>query len=513
MVTNARILARNSVLNLVGVGMPLVVAVIAIPPLVRGLGPDRFGILTLVWAAIGYFSLFELGLSRALTQAVAERLGNGNRDELPTLTWSALLLLFILGTIGACVTAAATPLLVSRVLNVPEALRGEARTAFYVLAISLPIVVTSVGLRGIMEAHQHFGAVTALRMPLVAFMFLGPLLVLPFSRSLVPSVIMLAAGRAISGLAHLVICLRRYGFMRQGVTFRSGPLKPLLRFGGWTTVSNIVSPMMVYLDRFLIGAVLPMAAVAHYVTPYEIVTKLLVIPGAIVGAMFPAFAATYASDSDRMARLYERSLRAILIVMFPIVLITVALAREGLSAWIGSVLPQESAVVLQWLAVGVFINALGQPPYAALQGAARPDLVAKLHMLELPVYAAGIWLLVVSLGIEGVAIAWTLRVALDAVALLFVARRTLGVVAAPKLGGVWTILLMIAVLGAMAAIDSTAARVALLVLVLFVFARIAWQTLLVESERDLLRRIWTHPEAAATAERADLAEARAVPPT
>jgi O-antigen/teichoic acid export membrane protein len=501
------------VLNLVGVGMPLLVAVIAIPPLVRGLGTERFGILTLIWAAIGYFSLFELGLSRALTQAVAERLGNGHQEELPSLTWSALLLLFGLGIVGAIVTAAITPLLISRVLNVPPSLSAEAETAFYVLAISLPIVVTSVGLRGIMEAHQHFGAVTALRLPLIAFMFLGPLAVLPFSRSLVPAVIMLALGRVIGGVAHLVICIRRYAFMRQGITIRGAQLKPLLRFGGWTTVSNIVSPMMVYLDRFLIGALLPIAAVAHYVTPYEIVTKLLVIPGAIVGAMFPAFAATYASDSDRMARLYERSLRAIVIVMFPIALFTVALAREGLSAWVGSVLPHESAVVLQWLAVGVFINAMGQPPYGALQGAARPDLVAKLHLFELPFYAVAIWLFVQSLGIEGVAIAWTLRVALDSVALLVVARRTLRVTAVPKLGGVWSIVLMVATLAGVAVIESAIARVTALVIVVAVFVRVAWVMLLVESERDLVRRMWRRAEATGAAEPAQLSEVSAVPPT
>ena len=45
------------------------------------------------------------------------------------------------------------------------------------------------------------------------------------------------------------------------------------------TVSNVVGPIMVYLDRFLIGALLPMAAVTQYVTPYEVVTKLTVIPG------------------------------------------------------------------------------------------------------------------------------------------------------------------------------------------------------------------------------------------
>ena len=70
-------LARNSALNLLGLCSPLLVAIVAIPILIRGLGTDRFGVLTLVWVVIGYSSLFDLGLSRALTKIVAEKLGAG----------------------------------------------------------------------------------------------------------------------------------------------------------------------------------------------------------------------------------------------------------------------------------------------------------------------------------------------------------------------------------------------------------------------------------------------------
>ena len=43
----------------------MMVALATIPALVRRLGTDRFGILTIGWAVLGYFSLFDLGLGRA----------------------------------------------------------------------------------------------------------------------------------------------------------------------------------------------------------------------------------------------------------------------------------------------------------------------------------------------------------------------------------------------------------------------------------------------------------------
>ncbi|MEO6877016.1 MAG: flippase, partial [Gemmatimonadaceae bacterium] len=95
--TSGRSLARNSVLNLVGQIGPLIVAVFSVPILVRGLGVDRFGILTLAWAAIGYFSLFDLGLGRALTQGASAAIGAGRSEDLPILTITALSAMVLLG--------------------------------------------------------------------------------------------------------------------------------------------------------------------------------------------------------------------------------------------------------------------------------------------------------------------------------------------------------------------------------------------------------------------------------
>src|SRR5712691_7432424 len=89
-----RTLARNMVFNLLGQGSPLLAALFAIPFLVEGLGTDRFGILTLAWMVIGYFSLFDLGLGRAVTKFAAELLGSRNSAGFNRLVWTAWYLMF-----------------------------------------------------------------------------------------------------------------------------------------------------------------------------------------------------------------------------------------------------------------------------------------------------------------------------------------------------------------------------------------------------------------------------------
>ena len=482
--SSGRLLARNSALNLAGQLLPAVLAIVAIPMLVRGLGESRFGVLTLAWAMIGYFGVFELGLGRALTQAVAQRLGNGRRDELAVISWTAIILLFVFGMVGGILLAVVTPLVVTRVLNVPADLSAETIHSFWILGAALPIVLVTVGLRGLMEAHQHFGLATALRMPLVVFTILGPVAVLPFSRSVAAACLVLAAGRLIGAVTHLWACLRRYPFLRQRIRFHGELTASLMRFGGWTTVSNVVSPLMVFMDRFVIGALLTVAAVTHYVTPYEVVVKLLIIPVSLITVMLPSFAATLASDPARMAQLYDKSARGILLATFPAVLLAVVFANEGLLLWLGPAWPSESVAVVQWLAIGVFATALAQPPLVALQGAGRPDLVAKLHVAELPFYVAALIGLTRAFGVRGVAIAWTLRAVIDCAALLWIARRTLGLPAFPRLGGGWPALLSLVALGAGALPGTTGARVAYAATVLGMFAPLGWFAMLTASERQ-----------------------------
>jgi O-antigen/teichoic acid export membrane protein len=331
--------------------------------------------------------------------------------------------MLLLGLAGALAVVLLSPWLVHRALHVPVALQPETLRSFYLLGLSIPAVISTAGLRGLLEAHQRFKIINALRVPMGIYSFASPLLVLPFSRNLFPVVGVLAAGRVAGWAVHLIACFRVVPELRQGIAWHGAAAGPLLRFGGWMTVSNIVGPLMVTLDRFLIGALVSMAAVAYYATPYELVTKFWLIPGSLVGVMFPAFSTSFVHDRKRTAMLYGRCVKYVFLILFPAILLIVGLARSGLTLWLGADFAQHSFRVLQWLAVGVFINSLAQIPFALVQGVGRPDLTAKLHLIELPAYLLILWWLIGARGVEGAAMAWTARVGVDAIVLFGMTQR------------------------------------------------------------------------------------------
>ncbi|HTQ60905.1 MAG TPA: flippase [Candidatus Solibacter sp.] len=483
--TGGRLLARNTIWNLVGSGAPMIVAVFCIPILIRGLGTERFGVLTLAWALIGYASLFDLGLGRALTQMVAKKLGAGEDREVPALAWTSLLLMLLLGVVGAVGIGILSPWLVHRALNVPGALQRETLQSFWLLGLSLPFVITTAGLRGLLEAHQRFGLINVLRIPMGVFTFAGPLLVLPFSKSLVPVVATLVAGRIVAWAAHLLLCLGVLPELGRAIAWDHSAAGPLLRFGGWMTVSNLVSALMVMIDRFLIGALVTLTAVAYYATPYEVVTKLWLIPGALVGVMFPAFSTSSAQDRNRTAVLFRRSVKCILLALFPLVLLLIVLARDGLRIWLGAEFATHSVHVVQWLAVGVFINSLALVPSALVQGVGRPDLTAKLQVLELPVYLAALVWLTKAYGIEGAAIAWTGRVTLDALILFIMARRLLPIEVSWRPQTALLTALGLAALALASLPQGLLVKSAFLLVTILGFVLVAWFKVLSPEEREL----------------------------
>ena len=419
---SAKSIARNTALNLAGQIIPLVAALIAIPFVLKGLGTERFGLLNLIWVTISYFSLFDFGLGRALTQIIAEKVALKKDEDIPQFVTSALALLFGTGILAVVASIFLSPLLVSKILAVPQALQTEARHAFNILALSIPFIISASALRGVLEAKQRFGLINLVRIPTGVLIFIGPLGSLLFTRNLIGISAVLAIGQLLSWGGFLVMCLRVLPCISRKPHLQKAVVLPLLKSGGWMTVSNILSPLMVYLDRFFIGSIISLSAVSYYSTPFEVVTRLWIIPGALLRVLFPIFTETFITDRTRSLKIMKWGYISISLATFPIVIIVCLFAREALGLWLGVEFAAQSSLVLQILAIGVFINGLGQIPFAFIQASGRSDVTGKIHMIELPFYALFAWALIMQFGIMGAALAWSIRILIDTTVLLSFSR-------------------------------------------------------------------------------------------
>src|SRR6266516_1604877 len=415
-----RLLARNALYNVLGQGLPLLVGVAAIPVTIRALGEARFGLLGLAWAILGYVGVLDLGLGRATTKFVAEYLAAGDATRLRRVASFAVASQTLMGVLGGAAFALLGPLLAGSALGVPPALRPEARGMLLALALSIPFVVLSASLRAILEAAQRFDLVNLIRAPTSAAVLLVPAAAAAWGARLPAIVLLLLAVRIAACVVTAALIPRAIPSFRWVLERpRWETLRPLLGYGGWVSVSNVVSPLLTYLERFLLASLAGVTAVAYYTAPYEAVTRLLIVPAGLAGALFPALSASgWGGDSHE--RLLGRPLRFLLLALAPLVTLLIVCAGPLIGVWLGPTYAARSTTAFAIFAAGVLVNGLAHIPYAYLLGRVRPDLPAKFHLLELPLYVLGGWLLIRALDVNGAALAWALRVTADA-ALLAIA--------------------------------------------------------------------------------------------
>ena len=419
---------RNSLLNFLGQVLPLGVAAVAVPLIIRDMGLERYGLLSLSWILLGYFTFLDMGLGRATTNAVADLCSSGKRNQIGLVVSFSLLLNLLVGIIGGALGWIITPWIVDTAFAVPAALREEALAMFSVLALSIPLITAAATLRGVLEGFQRFDYSNAVKSPALTLMFLLPLMYKPFHLDLAQVVSLIVVSRFLAVLV-FVWMVWKIDHKAFSIAVRvPGSMKQLLHYAGWLTVSNVFSPVLMYAERLLIAAMVPLGMVGFYTAPYEIISRLPMIPASVGTTLFPSFS-SIPKDAGQavVGRLFVRPTKFILFVVTPLAAVFIFFPTEILTLWLGKEFALKSHDVLVFLSAGFFLNCLAHVPLAALLGLGRPDLKAKIDIAEAAVFVGISYLLISVLGIIGAAAGKGLILALDAAVMFMLAKQILSV--------------------------------------------------------------------------------------
>ena len=342
--TSGRVLARNVLWNGIGILGPMLLAIVALPVLIHCLGAARFGILTLIWGMVRYSSYCDFGIGSALTKLIAERVGDGNLRRVTSLVWTALALMLSAGTLIGGIFALLCPWLVWHGLKVSVDLRWQTEQSFYLLAASMPFLIVTGGLRGVLAAFQRFDAINIIRGPLDALSYVCLMLSAYASTNVALIVAILMAVRLLGSALYMVFVLYIVPDLKQEQRLHFDDAVALLRFGGWMTVTNVVNPLLGDFDRFVIGALVSVEAVAYYNTAAELISKTWQVPLLLETTWFSAFSHGYAEletlSSDNLKnpgrhldRLFSRGDVLIFVLIFPISILVAGFSAIAYSAY------------------------------------------------------------------------------------------------------------------------------------------------------------------------------------
>lgn len=408
-----------------GQGIGLVVAVIAIPVLLRHLGAGAFGLFMIILALVGYSGLLDLGIGRVVTAEVSKHHFSGDTKSIVSCISTALFTLMILAIFLSGTILLFSEHFTNLLIGESQHLFLEGEESMKLLAIAIPVVLLTSGIRGALEGLQEFKSISKINMPMGAAMFAIPAGLSFVSTSVSHLMVGLLSVRIVSLVLFYLSCSRYLN----GIKLRApswGEISSLVKSGRWMTVSNAISPIMTNLDRLFVSAQISPAAAALYITPYELATKVLLPAGSIANATFPAFAAfsTTNSTSNERLRYFLFSSGLTTIVAIIPAMIMFFFAQDILRLWISEEFSKGvSTDIMRVLSLGIIANAAAYIPFAYVQSIGRSDVTAKFQLLELALYLPSLLYALQVFGVLGAAIIWAARVTLDAMLLYCYALR------------------------------------------------------------------------------------------
>lgn len=411
--------------NLVGLSLPLLIAVVTIPSLVDNLGAERFGLLALAWGLIGYAGALDLGIGRAVTQMISSVIGKQQLSEVIPIFSTGAKLSTIAGLVGSGILITITLTGAAELIKTESTPSSEIFYSMLIMALAMPAQAISATYKGVCEAQQQFKAINILRIFLGIVNFAGPFAVSFFTSNLIALVGTLVLSRLIALYIYKVIAsssMKQYAEYNN-ILFCRATARRIFKFGGWVTVSSILSPIMTQADRFVIAAVISASAVSVYVLPYEIVVQTLILVGAISTVAFPTLSKLISERPDNWRPYFKKwTLITAMLMIFVLSIVFLSLPY-ALPIWLGDNFDERSVFIGQVLCIGVFANSLGSMYYALIHAKHRADITARIHIIELPIFLFSLWYLCNTFGLLGAAYAWSGRMILDLIFLHTASRK------------------------------------------------------------------------------------------
>ena len=424
-------IAYGSLWSLVGQVLPLLASLLATPLVIRWLGTEAYGVLTLINLLIGYLAFSDLGMGTASTRFGAEAFARADEQGEAEVVWTALVLSLIPALcLAGLLIVLAEPLL-QHALRLPVHLQPAAILTLRLAALGF------IGrcLAAVLNTPQLVRLRIQLNATITATIGVGQIGLVPvvlwFGGGLVGAGVVLAATGALLALSHAACSLRLLPRLRRP-TFNRALWRPLVSFGGALVLSQLAGLLLANGEKLVLTRVASVKVLAYYSVAYTLASLLTMAPTALGQSLLPAFTGLLAQhDQAALLQLYQRALRAILLLAPPVVLVMVTVAQPFITLWAGPEFGRESIWPFYLLLGGLIVNVLAYVPLNLLIAAGQTHLLARYYWLELLPYLVATAWLAGRFGAVGAALAWSLRTVVDAVLYLRAGHRILTVAVPP----------------------------------------------------------------------------------
>jgi O-antigen/teichoic acid export membrane protein len=416
---------KGSLWTLAGQVLPMFASLITLPIVVRVLGAEGYGLLQLIILIPNYFAFSDLGMGMASTRFAAEAFGRGDRDaEARVIRTAAFIALISSALLAVPIAIFAGPIVsqfsIPADLIEPAILGLRITSATFVVTVLATVINSPQLSRLRMDLNATIGGLTRILASVgsAAAVYLGYGIVGAAGSFLLISLLALGA--------HILVSRKLLGNLLD-VSIDKHLIRPLLRFGAGLTASAIAAVFLLNLEKLLLSRLISVESLAYYTIAFTFASMAMMFSLSMVQSLLPAFSQLlHPEKREQFNTLFERGIKFCVIGLLPTLMFLFVLAKPFFTLWAGPDFGRESSRPFYILLAGLLFNIVAHVPYGCLVAAGKTDMIAKLHWAELIPYAAVAVVLITYFGIEGAAMAWSIRVIADAIVVIWMARTTTG---------------------------------------------------------------------------------------
>lgn len=373
----ARRIAHNVGWNFGAQVWLLALAVITTPYLVDGLGIEAYGLYTLAFALMGWFTVLDLGLGVATVKYVSEEQGRGDAEAVRRIVGTALTLYLAVGLLGAAVLAVSASVLARQVLGLGSSTADLAVAALQLAALGFLVMMPVAAFTAVPTALQRLDLVNRRSIVFGSLSLLGTVGALAAGYGLLEAIGVALAVNALAAVSFARLSRRLLPDVSLRPRFHRATARRLLGFGTLKFVGQTSTQAVYHLDKLLVGALLGVAALAFYAIPVLMAQRLVSLVANVATAFLPAASDLHGrSDAARFEELYVRASKLVALLVLPSAALLALFAEPILHLWVGEEFARESAWPLRLLALGYALNALTTMPALAVDSVGRPRVTA-----------------------------------------------------------------------------------------------------------------------------------------
>lgn len=397
---------NNAVWSATGFILPLILFLITIPYYAEKLGPTQFGILFLVLAVIGYFSIFDFGFSSATLKYVSEFIGKQDNKKIREIINGSFTVYLAMGIFGSLAIFLGVDFIVEKLFKIEKEYLEISKFAFYVASLAFTFKMLSTVFSALIRAFQRYDLATKIRLAFSTANLMGGVFLLYLGFGLGAIIIWYFLLIILQVPVFIVICRRLFPELRIHLGIEKDILKKLFDFSWPAFISGVSGMLLFQLDKAFIGAMLSVAAVTFYTIPAELSIRIHSFIASFSEVIFPLSSELNAKeDISRLKYLYFKSSKIIIVIATSVIVPLWVFSSKIISLWMGLDFANKTGFVFPVLLISYYIVIFSIVPYFFLNGFNRPKVNAFYSFLSFILNITACLILIPKYGINGAAVA------------------------------------------------------------------------------------------------------------